>query len=106
MVPGIEVDRGAMRAAAQQGFSTATDLADYLVRRGLPFRDAHEAVGRAVRRAAELGCGLAEMPLDELRRFAPGLDAEVFGVLGVDGSVAARDHVGGTSPSQVAALRS
>jgi argininosuccinate lyase len=103
MVPGIEVDRGAMRAAAQQGFSTATDLADYLVRRGLPFRDAHEAVGRAVRRAAELGCGLAEMPLDELRRFAPGLDAEVFGVLGVDGSVAARDHVGGTSPSQVAA---
>jgi argininosuccinate lyase len=103
MVPGIEVDAAAMRAAAEQGFSTATDLADYLARRGMPFRDAHEAVARAVRLASERGVDLSALSLDELRQFAPQIEADVADVLTVDGSVAARDHVGGTAPSQVRA---
>ena len=103
MVPGIEVNAAAMRAAAEEGFSTATDLADYLVKRGLPFRDAHEAVARAVRRAAERGVDLSCLSLAELQQFAPQCAADVAGVLTVDGSVAARDHVGGTAPEQVRA---
>jgi len=101
MVPGIEANAGAMRAAAEEGFSTATDLADYLVRRGMPFRDAHEAVARAVRLAQERGCDLAALPLADLQRFAPQMQADVADVLTVDGSVAARNHAGGTSPVQV-----
>ncbi len=101
MVPGIEVDAAAMRRAAEEGFSTATDLADYLVRKGLPFRDAHEAVAHAVRRAAEMNCALAALPLAELQSFAPQVGADVYDVLGVDGSVAARSHAGGTAPRQV-----
>jgi len=103
MVPGIRVDRDAMRRAALQGHSTATDLADYLVRRGVAFRDAHEAVARAVRRADELGCTLPQLPLHELQALAPQIDADVFPVLTLEGSVAARDHVGGTAPARVAA---
>ena len=103
MVPGIEVNAAAMRRAAEEGFSTATDLADYLVKRGLPFRDAHEAVARAVRLASERGVDLAALPLHELQQFAPGIEADVATVLTVDGSVAARDHVGGTAPAQVRA---
>jgi len=102
LVPGIVVHRDAMRRAAQQGFATATDLADYLARRGMPFRDAHEAVGRAVRRAAQLGCDLGELSLEELRGFAPQIDADALPALGLDGSVAARNHIGGTAPVQVA----
>jgi argininosuccinate lyase len=101
MVPGIEVDAAAMRRAAEEGFSTATDLADYLVRKGLPFRDAHEAVARAVRLAQQRGCDLAALPLSDLRQFAPQVAADVTQVLTVDGSVAARNHVGGTAPVQV-----
>jgi len=103
MVPGIAVDRDAMRRAALKGHATATDLADYLVRRGVAFRDAHEAVARAVRRADELDCALWDMPLEELRALAPQIDADVFQSLSLEGSVAARDHVGGTAPAQVAA---
>ena len=103
MIPGIEVDAAAMRRAAEEGFSTATDLADYLVKRGLPFRDAHEAVAHAVRRAAALGCDLAALPLAELQSFAPQIGADVYEVLRVDGSVAARAHPGGTAPMQVGA---
>ncbi len=103
MVPGIRVDHEAMRRAALQGHSTATDLADYLVRRGVAFRDAHEAAARAVRRADELGCALADLPLHELQALAPQIGESVFKVLTLDGSVAARDHVGGTAPAQVAA---
>ncbi len=103
MIPGIEVDAAAMRRAAEEGYSTATDLADYLVRRGMPFRDAHEAVARAVRLAAERHCELAALPLEDLRALAPLADADVYGVLNVDGSLAARNHVGGTSPAQVRA---
>jgi argininosuccinate lyase len=102
LVPGIVVHPEAMRRAALEGYATATDLADYLVRRGMAFRDAHEAVGRAVRRAAELGCDLAALPLDELRGFAPVIEADALPALTLEGSVAARNHVGGTAPAQVA----
>jgi argininosuccinate lyase len=103
MVAGIRVDREAMRRAALQGHSTATDLADYLVRRGVAFRDAHETAARAVRRADELGCALPELPLPELQALAPQIGADVSQSLTLEGSVAARDHVGGTAPARVAA---
>jgi argininosuccinate lyase len=103
MIPGIEVDAAAMRRAAEEGFSTATDLADYLVKKGLPFRDAHEAVAHAVREAATRGCDLADLPLAQLQSFAPQIGADVYEVLRVDGSVAARSHLGGTAPLQVEA---
>jgi len=103
MIPGIQVDRDAMRRAALQGHSTATDLADYLVRRGVAFRDAHEAVAQAVRRADERGCTLAELPLPELQALAAQIGADVFDALTLEGSVAARNHVGGTAPAQVQA---
>jgi argininosuccinate lyase len=103
MVPGIEVDAAAMRRAAEEGFSTATDLADYLVKKGLPFRDAHETVAHAVREAAARGCDLAALPLAQLQSFAPQIEADVYDVLRVEGSVAARAHVGGTAPQQVRA---
>jgi argininosuccinate lyase len=101
MIPGLEVDAAAMRRAAAEGYSTATDLADYLVRKGLPFREAHEAVARAVKAASARGVDLAELPLAELREFAPLIEADVQPALTLDGSVAARDHVGGTAPNQV-----
>ena len=91
----------AMEAALKQGFATATDLADYLVKRGVPFRDAHEVVARAVRVAETKRCDLAELPLSELQAFSPLIDKDVFDVLSVEGSLAARDHVGGTAPAQV-----
>ena len=92
-----------MRAAASEGFATATDLADYLVRKGMPFRDAHEVVARAVRHAEQKGCDLAGLPLADLQRFAPLVDEGVFRVLTLEGSVASRDHPGGTAPAQVRA---
>jgi argininosuccinate lyase len=101
MIPGIEADAAAMRAAAAEGFSTATDFADYLVRRGLPFRDAHEAVARAVRLAAERQCDLADLPLGDLQAITPLVDATVRAALDLDAAVAARNHSGGTAPAQV-----
>ena len=103
MLGTLECRRERMREAARLGYMTATDLADYLVRRAVPFRDAHEAVGRAVRRAVETGRDLSEMTLDELRAFSPVVEDDVFEVLTLDGSVAARNHVGGTAPAQVRA---
>ena len=103
MVPALQVDRDAMRAAASAGYATATDLADYLVRKGLAFRDAHEAVGKAVAAASAGGRELAELSLDELRGFAEMIEEDVYQVLTLEGSVAARDHIGGTAPSQVRA---
>jgi argininosuccinate lyase len=100
---GIEPDVERMREAAREGFSTATDLADYLVKKGVPFRDAHEAVARAVRDAESKGVELADLPLAELRTFSPNIEADVFGVLTLEGSVASRDHPGGTAPSRVRA---
>jgi argininosuccinate lyase len=103
MMPALNVHRDRMQAAARQGFSTATDLADYLVRKGVAFRDAHEIVGRAVRAGVEQGKDLAEMSLDDLQAFSPTIDADVFSVLSLEGSVAARNHTGGTAPEQVRA---
>ena len=98
---GIEPNAARMRAAALAGHATATDLADYLVRKGVPFRDAHEAVARAVREAERRGADLAALPLDELRKFSPAIGADALDVLTLEGSVRSRDHVGGTAPSQV-----
>ena len=98
---GFEIDRERMRAAASEGYATATDLADYLVRKGVPFRDAHEAVARAVRHAETKGADLAALSLEELRAFAPTIGDDVFAVLTLEGSVASRDHPGGTAPAQV-----
>ncbi len=103
MIRSMEVRRDSMEKAARRGFSTATDLADYLVRRGAPFRDAHAAVGRAVSHGLETGRDLADMELAELRAFSDLIDRDVFAVLTLEGSVAARNHMGGTAPEQVRA---
>ena len=101
MMAGLEVKKDVMRAAALEGYSTATDLADYLVKKGLPFRDAHEAVALAVRAAVAQHKDLSEMEIRELQAFSPLITQDVFDVLRVEGSVAARQHTGGTAPSQV-----
>ncbi len=103
MVPAIECKRDNMLRAAKQGFSTATDLADYLVRKGVAFRDAHEIVGKAVAYGIETGKDLSEMQLDELQQFSEDIGDDVFEVLALEGSVAARNHIGGTAPEQVRA---
>ena len=103
MLPGMKVNAQSMQAAALEGYATATDLADYLVRKGLAFRDAHEAVGAAVRHAADGHRDLAALSLAELQRFSPLIEADVAGILTLEGSVAARDHLGGTAPKQVRA---
>jgi len=101
MVSGISVNAQAMRQAAAEGFATATDLADYLVKRGLPFREAHEAVARAVRFAAEQGKNLEDVALADLQRFSPLIADDVYAVLTLEGSLNARNHPGGTAPAQV-----
>lgn len=101
MLRGIQVDKNAMRRAVLEGFATATDLADYLVKKGLPFRDAHEAVARAVRHAEAKGCDLADLPLAELKQFSPLADEDIYAVLTPEGSLASRRHTGGTAPEQV-----
>jgi argininosuccinate lyase len=103
MMGNLTCRRERMRTAAAQGFSTATDLADYLVRQGIPFRDAHEIVGKAVALGVREGRDLSELTIEELRRFSPRIEPDVYAVLTLDGSVAARDHLGGTAPAQVAA---
>jgi argininosuccinate lyase len=103
MVPGIEVNADRMRAAAAQGHATATDLADYLVKKGLPFRDAHEAVALAVRHADQQGCDLSKLSLSDLKRFSKKIGSDVRSVLTLEGSVASRNHPGGTAPSRVRA---
>ena len=103
LAAGLQPQPKAMRAAALEGHATATDLADYLVRKGVPFRDAHEAVARAVRAAEAAGCDLSELPLKTLKRFSFAVGADVFKSLTLEGSVASRNHVGGTAPAQVRA---
>ena len=103
MMGGITVKPEAMRGAALQGYATATDLADYLVKKGLPFRDAHEAVALAVRHAEKQGCDLADLKLDELKQFSPLITDDIYAVLTLEGSLAARNHIGGTAPQQVEA---
>ncbi len=101
MVGGIRVKADAMRAAALQGFATATDLADYLVKKGVPFRDAHETVAHAVRECEQRGCDLADLPLADLQGFHALIEQDIYGVLTLEGSVAARSHIGGTAPARV-----
>jgi argininosuccinate lyase len=101
MVGGIRVKADAMRAAALQGFATATDLADYLVKKGVPFRDAHETVAHAVRACEERGCDLADLSLEDLKGFHALIEQDIYQVLTLEGSVAARKHIGGTAPERV-----
>ena len=103
MISGVTACPDTMRDALRQGFATATDLADYLTRKGLPFRDAHEAVGRAVRRAEELGVDLPQLPQVELQKFSSLIGDDIVAVLTVEGSLASRNHIGGTAPTQVRA---
>jgi argininosuccinate lyase len=103
MIAGIKVKPEAMRSAALQGYATATDLADYLVKKGLPFRDAHEAVALAVRHAEQKGCDLADIALAELQQFSTHIADDVYQVLSLEGSLASRNHIGGTAPNQVEA---
>ena len=103
MAPHLEPNKPSMYEAARRGFSTATDLADYVVVKGIPFRDAHEIVGKAVAYGLKTGKDLSEMTLEELQQFSDQISADVFDVLTLEGSVAARDHIGGTAPKQVIA---
>ncbi|MGZ5846238.1 MAG: argininosuccinate lyase [Ramlibacter sp.] len=101
MMAGITVNRDAMESAARRGFATATDLADYLVKKGLPFRDAHEIVAHAVKAAQQQGCDLSELPLAALQQFHAAIGQDVYDVLSLRGSVEARNVVGGTATEQV-----
>ena len=103
MLGGIKVNANAMREAALQGYATATDLADYLVKKGMPFREAHEAVAQVVRFAEGRGCGLADLKLPELLQFSPLIEKDVFAVLTLEGALKARSHIGGTAPARVKA---
>ena len=103
MAASLAPQRDNMRVAALKGFATATDLADYLVKKGLAFRDAHEIVAHAVKKASEQDKDLSELSLTELQAFNPTITADVHHCLTLDGSVAARDHTGGTAPKQVSA---
>jgi argininosuccinate lyase len=101
MMAQIKLKPDNMREAALRGFSTATDLADYLVRNGVAFRDAHEVVGKAVALGVETERDLSEMKLEELQQFCEAIKEDVFDFLTLEGSVAARDHIGGTAPKRV-----
>lgn len=103
MIPAIQSRKDKMYEAAKRGFSTATDLADYLVRKGVPFRDAHEIVGKSVAHGVATNKDLSEMALSELQQFSEIITEDVFAVLTLEGSVAARNHIGGTAPVQVQA---
>jgi argininosuccinate lyase len=101
MLRGITVNKPNMRQAAFEGYATATDLADYLVKKSMPFRDAHEVVALAVKHAVQKKCDLSELALEELQQFSNMITEDVFSVLTLEGSVASRNHVGGTAPQQV-----
>ncbi|MDO9364717.1 MAG: argininosuccinate lyase, partial [Methylotenera sp.] len=100
---GFTVNKEAMRQAASEGFATATDLADYLVKKGMPFRDAHEAVALAVRHAVDKKVDLSDLPLATLQQFASEITQDVYAVLTLEGSLNSRNHIGGTAPAQVKA---
>jgi argininosuccinate lyase len=103
MMRGITVNKENMRQAASEGFATATDLADYLVKKGMPFRDAHEVVALAVRHAVDQNVDLSDLPLASLQKFAPEISDDVYAVLTLEGSLQSRNHIGGTAPVQVKA---
>jgi argininosuccinate lyase len=101
MVPTIETKRNNMYNAAKKGYTTATDLADYLVKKGLPFRDAHEVVGKSVAYGIQKQKDLSELSLEELQTFDASIENDVFDILSLEGSLCARNHLGGTAPNQV-----
>ena len=101
MVPTITVNKDKLYEAAASGYATATDLADYLVKNGLPFRDAHDVVGKIVQYAIQQNKPLSDLSLEELKQVSDVINDDVFAVLTLEGSVAARNHVGGTAPEQV-----
>jgi argininosuccinate lyase len=103
MIPAITCNADLMYQAAKQGYATATDLADYLVKKGMPFRDAHEVVGKSVAFGIEQKKDLAELTLEQLQSFSELIEDDVFQVLTLEGSVNARNHIGGTAPEQVRA---
>lgn len=103
MLAGIQVNHEAMRNAALRGYATATDLADYLTKKGLPFRDAHEVVAKTVQFAEQKGCDVSKLDLSELQKFSQLIDEDIFTVLTLEGSMKSRNHPGGTAPSQVSA---
>ncbi|CAN4265326.1 ArgH Argininosuccinate lyase [Methylophilaceae bacterium] len=103
MMRGITVNKDNMRQAASEGFATATDLADYLVKKGMPFRDAHEVVALAVRFAVDKKVDLSDLPLATLQQFSSSIADDVYGVLTLEGSLNSRNHIGGTAPVQVKA---
>ena len=102
MMPGVEPNREEMLRAAQAGYPTATDLADYLTKKGLPFRESHDVVGSVVRLAQDRDCDLADLSLEDLQSFSSLIEADVYEkALKLEASIAARDHIGGTAPNQV-----
>ena len=103
MIPALQPNIAVMREAALRGFSTATDLADYLVKKGIAFRDAHEIVGKAVALGVQSDKDLSELSLEQLQQFSDKITDDVFAVLTLEGSVSARNHIGGTAPNQVKA---
>lgn len=103
MIPALQPNISVMRDAALRGFSTATDLADYLVKKGIAFRDAHEIVGKAVALGVREDKDLSELRLEQLQQFSDKITDDVYAVLTLEGSVSARDHIGGTAPAQVKA---
>ena len=103
MMSGMHVNHDAMRSATMKGFATATDLADYLTKKGLPFRDSHEVVARAVQFAEQKSCDLSDLQLSDLQAFSKLIEDDIFAVLTLEGSMMSRNHIGGTSPMQVKA---
>ncbi|MBS0588228.1 MAG: argininosuccinate lyase [Proteobacteria bacterium] len=103
MLGGVRVNRDQMRQAALRGYATATDLADYLVKKGVPFRDAHEIVAKAVQFAEQKNCDLSNLELSELQKFSAQIESDIFAVLTLEGSMQSRNHTGGTAPEQVQA---
>ncbi len=103
LLPAMAVNAEAMRSAALKGYATATDLADYLVNKGIPFRDAHEIVGRAVKLALDADCDLAELSMKQFKSLCAQIEKDVYTALTLEGALAARDHFGATAPSQVKA---
>ena len=101
MVPTIKVNTETMRSSALKGYTTATDLADYLVKKGMPFRDAHDVVGNAVAYAITQSKDLSELSLEELQSFDGTIESDIFNFISLEGSLNARNHLGGTAPEQV-----
>jgi argininosuccinate lyase len=103
IIPAVDVKRENLLATAIRGYTTATDLADYLVRKGVTFRDAHEIVGKTVQFAIDKSSDLSELSLEQLQQFSDAIDSDVYTILELNGSVNARDHIGGTAPTRVQA---